>query len=121
MAGPAHGLQWRGYGRSPTVVKPNTSSLHPTGRLIVPAAGRGRRTRPSLSLVVPTLNERENIADFLAAVRRNLDPALPGGYEVIVVDDDSADRTWEIAARLCRISRNCASCAARTRAASRWR
>ena len=51
-----------------------------------------------LSLVVPTLNERENIADFLAAVRRNLDEALPGAYEVIVVDDDSADRTWEIAA-----------------------
>ena len=53
-----------------------------------------------LSLVVPTLNESENITDFLAAVRRTLDQALPGRYEVIVVDDDSADRTWEIAARL---------------------
>jgi dolichol-phosphate mannosyltransferase len=46
------------------------------------------------------LNESENITDFLAAVRRTLDQALPGRYEVIVVDDDSADRTWEIAARL---------------------
>jgi dolichol-phosphate mannosyltransferase len=53
-----------------------------------------------LSIVVPTLNERENIGDFLAAVRQTLDAAIPGKYEVIVVDDDSADRTWEIAAQL---------------------
>jgi dolichol-phosphate mannosyltransferase len=71
----------------------------PTGRLIVPAMP-DTPGAPALSLVVPTLNERENIADFLAAVRRNLDAALPGDYEVIVVDDDSADHTWEIAAGL---------------------
>ena len=71
----------------------------PTGRLIVPAMVPAPDA-PLLSLVVPTLNERENIADFLAAVRRNLDAALPGEYEVIVVDDDSADRTWEIEAGL---------------------
>jgi dolichol-phosphate mannosyltransferase len=71
--------------------------LAPTGRLIVPAMVESE-SAPLMSLVVPTLNERENIADFLAAVRRNLDAAIPGEYEVIVVDDDSADRTWEIAA-----------------------
>src|SRR5947208_1165856 len=71
----------------------------PTGRLLVPA-NPDAPGAPLLSLVVPTLNERENIGDFLAAVRRNLDTALPGAYEVIVVDDDSADRTWEIAAAL---------------------
>ena len=71
----------------------------PTGRLIVPPL-TDTSGAPALSLVVPTLNERENIADFLAAVRRNLDSAIPGDYEVIVVDDDSADRTWEIAAGL---------------------
>src|ERR1700690_3056480 len=71
----------------------------PTGPLIVPAVVSGD-AQPVLSLVVPTLNESENIADFLAAVRHTLDQALPGRYEVIVVDDDSADRTWEIAARL---------------------
>ncbi len=49
---------------------------------------------------MPTLNERENIADFLAAVRSNLDATLPGDFEVIVVDDDSTDRTWEIASNL---------------------
>ena len=69
----------------------------PTGPLIVPAVDAGPDDL-LLSLVVPTLNERENIADFLAAVRQTLDAALPGHYEVIVVDDDSADHTWEIAA-----------------------
>jgi len=75
----------------------------PTGPLIVPALAPALApggAQPLLSLVVPTLNESENIADFLAAVRQTLDHALPGQYEVIVVDDDSADRTWEIAARL---------------------
>jgi dolichol-phosphate mannosyltransferase len=71
----------------------------PTGPLIVPAVVSGD-AQLVLSLVVPTLNESENISDFLAAVRHTLDQALPGRYEVIVVDDDSADRTWEIAARL---------------------
>jgi dolichol-phosphate mannosyltransferase len=69
----------------------------PAGSLVVPAADAGPDD-PLLSLVVPTLNERENIADFLAAVRHTLDAALPGHYEVIVVDDDSPDLTWEIAA-----------------------
>ncbi len=55
---------------------------------------------PMLSVVVPTFNEIENLCDFLAAVRRSLDAALPGNYEIIVVDDDSPDGTWEAAARM---------------------
>ena len=52
--------------------------------------------------MVPTLNESENIIDFLAAVRHTLDHALPGRYEVIVVDDDNppADVVREIIRRL---------------------
>jgi len=73
--------------------------VSPAGSLIVPPLA-AFQDAPVLSLVIPTLNERENICDFLAAVRRNLDLALPGGYEVIVVDDDSPDHTWEIAAGL---------------------
>jgi len=71
----------------------------PSGPLVVPAMPEAAGS-PRLSLVVPTLNERENIADFLDAVRHTLDTALPGAYEVIVVDDDSPDHTWEIAASL---------------------
>jgi DNA-binding response OmpR family regulator len=65
-------------------LKPNT------GPLIVPAALDACAAQIILSLVVPTLNESENIIDFLVAVRHTLDHALPGRYEVIVVDDDSA-------------------------------
>jgi dolichol-phosphate mannosyltransferase len=53
-----------------------------------------------LSLVVPTLNERETIGEFLLAVRDVLDAALPGRHEVVVLDDDSPDGTWEAAAAL---------------------
>ena len=53
-----------------------------------------------LSLVVPTFNESENIHAFLPALRDALDMALGPAYEIIVVDDDSPDRTWEIASSL---------------------
>lgn len=43
-----------------------------------------------LAVVVPTLNERENVVELI----RRLDVVLAGiGYEVIVVDDDSQDGT----------------------------
>jgi dolichol-phosphate mannosyltransferase len=69
---------------------------------LLAAAPQGPLTVPSgpdagISLVIPTFNEGENIAAFLQAVRRVLDEAVPGGWEIVVVDDDSPDRTWEIA------------------------
>jgi dolichol-phosphate mannosyltransferase len=70
----------------------------PVGPLIVPAL-----SRPAVffSLVVPTFNESENIAGFLTAVRDTLESAAAyHPYEVIVVDDDSPDLTWEIAAKM---------------------
>jgi len=53
-----------------------------------------------LSLVVPTFNESANIRPFLATLRETLDPLLGCRYEVIVVDDDSPDGTWEVAAQV---------------------
>jgi len=55
---------------------------------------------PVLSLVVPTYNEAENIEPFLQRIRGLLDPVLGRRYEVIVVDDDSPDETWKVAAGL---------------------
>ncbi len=48
---------------------------------------------PELSLVIPTYDERENIEEILRATSRALENR---SYEVIVVDDDSPDRTWEV-------------------------
>lgn len=50
-----------------------------------------------LSLVVPTYNESGNIERIIRILSRILDKALPNDYELIIVDDDSPDRTWEIA------------------------
>src|SRR5438552_576339 len=68
----------------------------PTGPLIMAAASD---SATAFSIVVPTFNESENIAAFLCGLRDNLEPVLAGRYEIIVVDDDSPDRTWEIAAQ----------------------
>jgi dolichol-phosphate mannosyltransferase len=49
---------------------------------------------PQVSLVIPTYNERENIEAILRATVQSLEKQR--SYEVIVVDDDSPDRTWAI-------------------------
>jgi len=53
-----------------------------------------------LSLVVPTYNERANVAMLVERISDLLDRLLPGSYELILVDDDSPDRTWEYALSL---------------------
>lgn len=54
---------------------------------------------PLVSVVVPTYNERENLAPLF----RRLDAAMTGAgidYEIVLVDDDSPDGTWERAQEL---------------------
>lgn len=48
-----------------------------------------------LSLVLPTFNEAKNIEAVLAQVISHLNSVPELSYEIIVVDDDSPDRTWE--------------------------
>ncbi|MEH2127958.1 glycosyltransferase [Nostoc sp.] len=53
-----------------------------------------------LSLVIPTYKERDNIKNVVSILSQLLDESIAGNYELIVVDDDSPDRTWEIAQSL---------------------
>jgi len=68
----------------------------PTGPLVIGSVSHGVK----LSMVVPTYNESENIADLIASLRKIVAAAVGESYEIIVVDDDSPDRTWEIAAAI---------------------
>lgn len=52
------------------------------------------------SLVIPTFNEGKNIHAIVHLLTSLLDQSLPGDYELIVVDDNSPDRTWEVAESL---------------------
>ena len=49
------------------------------------------------SLVIPTYKEGKNIINMIRILTELLESAIPGNYELIVVDDDSPDYTWEIA------------------------
>ena len=66
------------------------------GAMIVPQ----RDGDLTLSLVLPTFNERDNLRELVARVSAVLDTKLAGDYEMIVVDDDSPDHTWELAEQL---------------------
>ena len=49
--------------------------------------------RPTLSIVIPILNEEENVPFLAEEIRRALDPQGIS-YEVVAVDDGSTDGTW---------------------------
>jgi dolichol-phosphate mannosyltransferase len=69
----------------------------PRGPLVIPQQSDvGGPLR--LSVVIPTFNEGRNILELLRQLTEQLEPELGDDYELIVVDDDSPDRTWEIAA-----------------------
>ena len=71
----------------------------PKGPLVVHAqADAGVPLR--LSLVIPTFNESRNICELLRQIADHLESELGDQYELIVVDDDSPDRTWEVAASM---------------------
>ena len=54
---------------------------------------------PELSVVVPTFNERDNVTTLF----RRLETALAGkAWEVIFVDDNSPDGTWDVVRDLAR-------------------
>ncbi len=48
-----------------------------------------------LSLIIPTYNEGQTLETLVRVLVERLDSALPGHYELILVDDDSPDLTWE--------------------------
>jgi dolichol-phosphate mannosyltransferase len=70
---------------------------NPSGALHIPLV---IDSQVQLSLILPTYQEGQNIAQVVELLASKLDGILPGAYELIVVDDNSPDLTWEIAAAL---------------------
>ncbi len=61
-----------------------------------PPRGSERPQTPLVSVVIPCLNEEQNIEQCVSAARAAL-ARVEGGGEVIVVDNDSEDRSAELA------------------------
>jgi dolichol-phosphate mannosyltransferase len=55
--------------------------------------------KPVVSIVLPTFNERENLPHAIGRIDASLQP-IGLAYEIIIVDDDSPDRTWSLAEQL---------------------
>jgi dolichol-phosphate mannosyltransferase len=60
----------------------------------------GRAKTTGVSIILPTLNEAGNIASLIQSTAAVLQQAGITTVEFIVVDDDSPDRTWEIASKV---------------------
>ena len=50
---------------------------------------------PVLSLIIPCYDEQDNLRPLVAAIRAAVDP-LKLAYEIIITDDASKDRSWEV-------------------------
>ena len=50
---------------------------------------------PEISLVIPCYNEEGNLRALIAAIRESVEP-LKVSYEVVITDDCSKDKSWEI-------------------------
>ncbi|NJM77743.1 MAG: glycosyltransferase, partial [Acaryochloridaceae cyanobacterium RU_4_10] len=53
-----------------------------------------------VSIVIPTFNEGENLPELVRILSQRLAQTLFESYELIVVDDNSPDRTWKLAEAL---------------------
>jgi glycosyltransferase involved in cell wall biosynthesis len=78
------------------------------------------KAAPVLSLVIPCYNEEGNLPALIAAIRQAVEPlSLP--YEIVITDDCSQDKSWDILkglavadprVRVQRLNRNCGESAA---------
>ncbi len=55
---------------------------------------------PSLSFIIPTLNEEKNLPDVIAEIADNAKKSVVSDYEIIIVDGGSTDGTVETAEKL---------------------
>jgi dolichol-phosphate mannosyltransferase len=85
-------------------IPPNSLLPVPTGALLIPELPKASRTANGepilLSVVIPTYKEAANISKIVSVLSNLLNQSIPGKYELIIVDDDSPDGTWNVAQSL---------------------
>ncbi|MBD2776246.1 glycosyltransferase [Iningainema tapete] len=86
-----------------SILEPNSLLSVPTGPLRIsplpPSVGTESETI-FFSLVIPTYKEAANVKKIVRILSELLDESIPGDYELIVVDDNSPDGTWQVAQSL---------------------
>ena len=83
-----------------SIIQPKNLLSVPSGSLRIPRLpSRVGVTNQSImfSLVIPTYLEAGNINKIVRTLTSLLDESIPGEYELIIVDDNSPDGTWETA------------------------
>jgi dolichol-phosphate mannosyltransferase len=87
-----------------SIIEPNSLLPVPNGQLQVlespPTNDDASGAPVHFSLVIPTYKEAANINKIVEILSNLLGEGLNGDYELIVVDDDSPDGTWEVAQSL---------------------
>jgi dolichol-phosphate mannosyltransferase len=89
-----------GYGELGEFIMSIALVRQPEGDFTIPVEPQEPTAGIRLSLVIPTFNEARNVGPLVAELTQLLDPVLGETYELILVDDDSPDRTWEVAAKM---------------------
>ena len=87
---------WRAAPRSPTSDQP-VAAANSSALSVADAVVRGVVASPhriDATIILPTYNERENIAHAIATITQVMGDGV--SWEILVVDDDSPDRTWEV-------------------------
>lgn len=83
-----------------SIIQPKNLLSVPSGSLQIPRlpTRAGIATQTILfSLVIPTYLEAGNMNKIVRTLTSLLDESIPEDYELIIVDDDSPDGTWEVA------------------------
>jgi dolichol-phosphate mannosyltransferase len=68
----------------------------PSGEFVVRAVPA--HASLAFSLVVPTRNESHNLEELIGLLKPAIESEVGDSYEIIIVDDDSPDGTWQVAA-----------------------